>query len=299
VLKRPPTLSKRAGVSEAQLAELAAWLHRADAAAAEEEAQEPSQHAQQAGAAPALAAAPGGGSEQPAAAGAVSATAAAVYRDRRFNVSCPCSISVGVSMRPGAATPEAATAAATAVAEEAARRAVERAGPSRVEERICESLIRSVREQRARSKADRQRRREAAFLRQHAADAQPLIRAAVEAAVRTGGVRAPSMAVMQQLAAVAAGAAAHGHRGSSCCSADGADGALPAAASPPAGEVSPQPGQGGSRVTLENLQGLLNSGSIEARGAGEHGGCAARAASAPVALSDHLADLLHREPHAE
>lgn len=172
LLKRPPTLAKRSGVPERQLAQLGAWVARADALAAEQQRQavaagqqqlEQQQHedSEQAwnesagpaadaavpassGAAtplhrPAPASLPGshtpllqaptaglllghtsmaaaaqallpgavghgataGGSEAgPLACGTstVSATAAAVYQDQRFNLVCPCTIRCGLRL---------------------------------------------------------------------------------------------------------------------------------------------------------------------------------------------------------
>ncbi|KAL4451896.1 hypothetical protein ABPG75_007558 [Micractinium tetrahymenae] len=244
LLKRPPTLSKRSGVPERQLAQLGAWVQRADQAAAEQQraaaaAQQQRQQSEAGSPPPAgqlqpgssdaaalaggraphlpplLQGGPGGpglllgqpggmaaaahvqgsmaallpaplpaavqaggsegaepssGSSPPVAASTstVSATAAALYQDHRFNVVCPCTISVVVGMRVQAAganpatLPAAASSRARAVAERHAKCAVDRSGRQRIEERLAEVVIRNIRAQRNRARQARQAQRDSA-----------------------------------------------------------------------------------------------------------------------------------------
>lgn len=105
--------------------------------------------------------------------GSVSATAAAVYQDRRFTITCPCTISVVVTLGleadlregnslDGSRIADARSALGTLLnqkarrlAEVEARRCVDEAGRARVEERLAELLLRSVRVQRAGLRAAR------------------------------------------------------------------------------------------------------------------------------------------------
>ena len=258
LIKRPPTLAKRSGVSQRQLNQIASWLQQLDRnnGSVAEQAQQ-----QQVAAAPAAVETEGeqqqhdtsnhvtailgrhvhapvhtlnaanipttittinnntnttsqqqvqqqetgasaSATERVGATGAVSATAAAVYRDRRFRISFPCSITVGASVAAtglpvspsvpatGAAAKELATVAthhAKMVAEETARRTVDRIGRRNLEECICESLIRSVRAQRAKAKAEIQAQRDRQVRAQQAQQVQPLIKRAVEHATAAGG----------------------------------------------------------------------------------------------------------------
>lgn len=166
---------------------------------------------------------------------AVTANAAAVYRDRRFHVSCPCNITVGATVSLQTSIPveshaacsrenvtsvsdvnsseeendasssvgyvlcEAAsramalmtTARAKFKAEEAARAILDRLGRQRVEETICENLIRSTRAQRQRAKSERHLQREMQARQRILAEAQPLIRRAAEAASASLGNLSP------------------------------------------------------------------------------------------------------------
>jgi hypothetical protein len=152
---------------------------------------------------------------------AVSATAAAVYRDRRFQVACPCNITVGASIalktsEPGVAPEEGkngaeagcsshavdaaakelmclAGARAKATAEEAARNILDQIGRQRVEQAVCESLVRSARVERHRAKAQRQLRRELQARQRVAAEMQPMIRRAAYAAANAGSSSPASM----------------------------------------------------------------------------------------------------------
>ncbi|KAG7673263.1 hypothetical protein Ndes2526B_g03307 [Nannochloris sp. 'desiccata'] len=256
LVKRPPTLVKRSGVPQTQLNQIATWLQQLDIVAHQQQiaAISPAALPPAAVVEPPTAGSssssnnssvvallghqgePRGQSSRPtatrpvqqqesgrlAASGAVSATAAAVYRDRRFNISCPCAITVGASVsfsgNPAARTVAGTAAAAEEltgkaaqqakqVAEDVARRTVERIGRRNLEEAICESLIRSVRAQRAKAKAQAQAQKERQSLQQQAEEAQPLIRKAVEHAVARGGT-APQSCKLQIALQVAAAAVA-------------------------------------------------------------------------------------------
>lgn len=81
----------------------------------------------------------------------VSATANAIFKDRRYSITCPCNISIvaNVTLQAGAAATAAATNPLAAqqarqAAEVAARAAVSRVGKMRVEELAAESFIRRV-----------------------------------------------------------------------------------------------------------------------------------------------------------
>jgi hypothetical protein len=253
LVKRPPTLVKRSGVPQRQLNQIATWLQQLDivahqqqaAAAAAISAAAPAptipvpdapansnssvvallghQGEPQAQSSRATAARPVQQQESGrlAASGAVSATAAAVYRDRCFKISCPCAITVGASVslsgNPSERTVAGTEAAAQEltgkaaqrakqVAEDVARRTVDRIGRRNLEEAICESLIRSVRSQRAKAKAQAHAQKERQSLQQQAEEAQPLIRKAVEHAVAHGGI-APQSCKLQVALQVAAAAA--------------------------------------------------------------------------------------------
>jgi hypothetical protein len=141
----------------------------------------------------------------------VIANASAVFKDSRFNISCPCYLSVSCSIRitikvePSVDPPQqtspreleerataegievevlkAAAAAATAegrcTSEMLARRAVEAIGKVRIEEWICEDFVHNTRKHRLRAKAERQRKRD--LQRGYAAleAAKPMIQRAV------------------------------------------------------------------------------------------------------------------------
>jgi hypothetical protein len=257
LVKRPPTLVKRSGVPQRQLNQIAAWLHQLDIVAHQQQAAAAAAISAAASVSEAAPASPNAAStsrntssvvsllghqgepraqtSRPtatrpvqqrdggrlAANGAVSATAAAVYRDRRFNISCPCAITVGASVslsgNPAARTVAGTEAAAQEltgkatqqakqVAEDVARRTLSRIGRRNLEEAICESLIRNVRSQRAKAKAQAQAQKERQSLQQQAEEAQPLIRKAVEHAVARGGT-APQSCKLQVALQVAAAAA--------------------------------------------------------------------------------------------
>jgi len=137
----------------------------------------------------------------------VSATANAVYQDRRYNVSCPCSISVVANVTvqaPAAATsgdesssvvntgilPGVAARQARQRAEAAARAAVSRIGRLRVEETIADQMFNNVRSQRLernKNRADRAAKKKLEERSSKAAQVQHLIKQAVEKAVAAGG----------------------------------------------------------------------------------------------------------------
>jgi hypothetical protein len=245
LVKRPPTLARRSGVPPRQLAQISSWLAQLDAAAHKHGAVLAGAHGGEAVATVDVAGAPtaaadggsmaallgrqvhslpaaralDGAGGRLAATGAVSATAAALYRDRRFRLSFPCSVTVGASVAltggPADATVAGADAAAKALsavatseakttAEEVARRTVDRVGRRTLEEAICEGLIRSVRAQRARAKAAASEQRERAARAQQAQQAQPLIRRAVEHALARGGTPPQSCKVQMALQVAAA-----------------------------------------------------------------------------------------------
>jgi len=262
LVKRPPTLVKRSGVPQRQLNQIAAWLQQLDVVAHQQQAATAAAIPAAAPPAAAVepfnansSSSSGGNSNNSSvvallghqgepraessrstatppvqqqesgrltANGAVSATAAAVYRDRRFDISCPCAITVGASVSLSV-NPTARTVAGTEVAaqlltgkaalqakqvaEDVARRTVDRIGRRNLEEAICESLIRSVRAQRAKAKAQAQAQKERQSLQQQAEEAQPLIKKAVEHAVAHGGT-APQSCKLQVALQIAAAAAA-------------------------------------------------------------------------------------------
>lgn len=187
MIKRPPTLSKRAGVSQTQLQEIAQWLMHVEnitsspssisstgmnSGKEQEQEQEEgtdgsvrmaslmSRYKRQGLAAREFSR---GGEPQCT----VSATAAAVYKDRRFQVSVPCTVTVATSVsgnamacgEPSSSSSEAfgsqphslhqtfseSMLSARETAEELARSTVDRLGRQRLEEAICESLIRAAR----------------------------------------------------------------------------------------------------------------------------------------------------------
>jgi hypothetical protein len=137
----------------------------------------------------------------------VSATANAVYQDRRYNVSCPCSISVVANVTvqaPAGATtggesssvvntgilPGLAAQQARQRAEAAARAAVSRIGRLRVEETIADQMFNNVRSQRSernKNRADRAAKKKLEERTDRAAQVQHLIKQAVEKAVAAGG----------------------------------------------------------------------------------------------------------------
>jgi hypothetical protein len=258
LLKRPPTLARRAGVPEAQLAQLGGWLRRAGAAAAAP----PGAPAPAAPALPVLRRLPDG---RLAATATVSATAATLHRDRRFGVACPTSVSVGVSVALAAADggggagrrlAAAAAARARTLAEAAAREAADRSGRRAVEERACESLLAGARTARAAARAERAARRAE---RAAAAEPAPLLRALEGAAAVEATMRAvlpmplePSSGSSSTLASPPSERADH----------NGGGGAPP-----------PPPG---GRVTIEDLRGLFSAAAAEG----------ARAAAGALSLSD-------------
>lgn len=114
----------------------------------------------------------------------VSATAAALYQDHRFNVVCPCTISVVVGMKvegagaDAALLPAEASNRARAVAECQAKAAVDCSGRQRIEERLAEVVIRNIRAQRNRARQARQALRDSATRQEQVERAQALARQA-------------------------------------------------------------------------------------------------------------------------
>jgi hypothetical protein len=184
MIKRPPTLSKRACVSQGQLQEIAQWLMHVEnitssssssGGGSGEGLEREQEQGRSDGSArmaslmsrykrPGLTARESSGRGEPQC--TVSATAAAVYRDRRFQVSVPCTVTVATSvgaqtlssvngMAPlegsGSNQPSShpmfsqSMLTARETAEELARSTVDRLGRQRLEEAICESLIRAAR----------------------------------------------------------------------------------------------------------------------------------------------------------
>jgi len=124
------------------------------------------------------------------------ANASAVFKDSRFNISCPCCVSVvwGIKSTVRVESLDAAgerdehvmRAAATVVTAEVrcesevlARKAVEAIGRIRIEEWICEDFLRNTRKHKIKAKAERQRQKD--LQRGYAAlnAAQPMIQRAV------------------------------------------------------------------------------------------------------------------------
>lgn len=316
LVKRPPTLSKRSGVPQRQLNQISSWLHQLDAVAHQQTAslaggnttadtntvpvppqdgssiatilgrqgQTPAQAArvvQQDG-------------DHLTATGAVSATAAAVYRDRRFRISFPCAITVGASVilkgsptggnvadteTAGKELTTCATQHAKQIAEDVARRTVDLIGRRNLEETICESLIRSVKAHRAKAKAEVQAQKDKQSRQLQAQQAQYLIQRAVEHAVAHGGTPPQSCKLKMTMTVNTAGAAV----GTSVT-------ALPDAAvvGNPVGTPSPAPtvprlsllGSGSGSSTSESDAGSVESPTTPRRVLSEEG-----PASVPDGLS--------------
>lgn len=357
LVKNPPSLAKRSGVPEAQLREIGAWIH-AQAQPHAQQALRQQQHTSSAASASPSAASPSGfgpGSaltglaqgtasmgevlsrQAPAsncrtfsladgrlaATSTVSATATALYRDRRLSMACPCNISVGATVLlkgtpvGGTAVEEAtadllmaATARAKVVAEECARKTVDRLGRQRVEELVCESLVEGVRSQRALAKADRAQRREQQRRQRAAAESQALIKKAVEhAALCTGSPSRRNKALPgEQLAAEAeweAGSTGSGSAFGEATTSSSEEAIMHSPDSPVAPHrhiapstqhghgVAPPPGAG--RVTVDNLHTLLNAASLEAREQPADAPSTARSVSGKISIAD-LGDLLRPRP---
>lgn len=105
---------------------------------------------------------------------AVTANANAVFKDNKFDVSCPCSVSVSCALVlrgqvgcPGDNREQcekemtfAASSEGRCLSEDLARSIVEAIGKARIQEWICEDLVHNTRKQRLRFKAERQRKRD-------------------------------------------------------------------------------------------------------------------------------------------
>ena len=249
VVKRPPTLAKRSGVSQRQLTQIASWLQQLDAVAHQQAASLANAVNGAAGAADGISVPPAreGGSmasilghqgqapgnqssravqqdgDRLAATGAVSATAAAVYRDRRFRISFPCAITVGASVvlkgspnegssvagaeAAGRELTACATQHAKQIAEDVARRTVDLIGRRNLEETVCESLIKNIKAHRAKAKAEVQAQKEKQSRQMQAQQAQHLIQRAVEHAVAHGGTPPQSCRLKMAMTTVGAAAA--------------------------------------------------------------------------------------------
>lgn len=129
----------------------------------------------------------------------MASNASALFKDPRFNIACPCRITVysdliiqGKIRNPGdhddIALREIAVSAShegRCVSEILSRRAVEAIGKPRVEELICEDLIFKAKKQRQKIKAARQKKREIERGRLALLQATPLIKRAVAGLERT------------------------------------------------------------------------------------------------------------------
>ncbi len=290
------------------------------------------------GAAPPAGGQPVAASHEPTPPGAsgmatISATAAAMYQDKRLGISCPCVVSVVVSVvlqrTPAAAAEQRhailaqeavltaeASARARGAAERTARQVVDSIGQQRIEDCIAEVLVCSARAQRLKVRQQRQVSKEVAARRIAAAEAQPLIRRAVSAAMHSGhSSTGTSCKAALQLATVAAGLeavvgpkalpvalTAHSRSSSAASSLSGAvEGASPtgsvaAAASPREGQslsgAAASEGEGSrERVTLRNLRDLLDTA---ASGGGSRGAKEAVEGVAGRASSTSLSQLSER-----
>lgn len=130
----------------------------------------------------------------------VTSNAAAVFKDKNFDVSCPCQISISCSLvlegkaksnlcqeEDGEAAKELVLLAASEaryISQQTASKLVENIGKRRIEDIICEDRIQNVRTQRNRQKAERLRRREMEQRKLIAEAAKPLIQRAV-ASIKT------------------------------------------------------------------------------------------------------------------
>ena len=290
--------------------------------------------------------------------GAVSATAAAVYRDRRFHISFPCIVTVGASVALSCSAAAAAAATSSSsqgngveaavkelsarathdakiIAEDVARRTVDRVGRRNLEEAICESLIRNVRTQRAKIKADAHADRDQRLRRLKAIQAQPLIQKAVEHATARGGLRsAPlweessrrsgstmsstdsdsggggggaalsSTSVMTSSIAAAAAAGSDGECEDTAASSSAASGGGAAAmkgsvnstttTTSTKGSGSGAPPSAPGRVTIADLESLLNSSSAAVHHSSER----APVDQFKVTIAD-LPDLLQAPPQQQ
>lgn len=124
------------------------------------------------------------------------ANANAIFKDYKFDMSCPCSVTVSCALvlrgrvsSPGDKHEEcakemsfASSSEGRCLSQELARKTVEDIGKIRVQEWICEDLVHKTRQQRLKIKAARQRKRdlERGYLALHAAG--PMIQKAVMSA---------------------------------------------------------------------------------------------------------------------
>ena len=276
-LKRPPTLAKRSGVPEKQLKVVADWLRHAEDSNQGQTGDRPGMPSRLRALSTSLLGAGGEASQIQNSRGAftasISATASAVYQDRRFNVVCPCNISVivnlsverggtGVGLSDEEVT-AAAGSAARAVAELESRSVVAALGKQRLDEAIAEHFLDTYKQARAKTKEMRSLERRAEQRKKAAAEAQPLIRKAVESVVTLGKSAPISCKAALQMETLSAGMQ-HFAGGSSTssgietpplveevesvCSTHGST----------HGSMPPTPPRGpGSRVTLGNLGQLL------------------------------------------